>query len=208
MSLMSASRKTTSSPRRAARVGERKNARSEILVAAARLFSRNSVAGTTMEEIAAAAGIRSPSLYYYFENKETIAHELSLYAVEHSAVFATSLTEETGSAIDRLRLLLTMHIERLVTAPFDLWFLVAESSRPTELEPPYALVKVAYTSWVSRVQSLIAEAVSQGEIPPCEVELASQLIFGCIEGVLEWRHHGHVVKPEVPVEFAIRGLGA
>ncbi|MBP1823337.1 TetR/AcrR family transcriptional regulator [Mycobacterium sp. OAE908] len=207
MSLMSANRKTTPAPRRATLVGERRNARGEILVAAARLFSASGVAGTTMEEIAAAAGVRSPSLYYYFENKETIVSELSLYAVEESAVFATSLSEEAGSAIERLRQLLTAHIERLVTAPFDLWFLVTAGGRPGDPIPGFEKVSAAYSSWVSRVQSLIAEAAKKREIPSCDVELAAQLIFGCIEGVLEWRHHGHVVDAETPVEFAIRGLG-
>ncbi|HEU4839939.1 MAG TPA: helix-turn-helix domain-containing protein, partial [Ilumatobacteraceae bacterium] len=44
----------------------------EILAAASRLFGARGVTGTTMSQIAAAAGLQQSSLYYYFRSKEEI----------------------------------------------------------------------------------------------------------------------------------------
>jgi AcrR family transcriptional regulator len=50
--------------------------RGEILAAAAALFAREGYRGTSMREVAAAAGIQAGSLYHHFSSKEAIAVEL------------------------------------------------------------------------------------------------------------------------------------
>jgi AcrR family transcriptional regulator len=50
--------------------------RGEILDAAAALFAREGYRGTSMREVAAAAGIQAGSLYHHFPSKEAIAVEL------------------------------------------------------------------------------------------------------------------------------------
>jgi AcrR family transcriptional regulator len=50
--------------------------RGEILAAAAALFAREGYRGTSMREVAAAAGIQAGSLYHHFPSKEAIAVEL------------------------------------------------------------------------------------------------------------------------------------
>ena len=63
-----------SSPRRRARMtsGQR---REQLIVVARRLFADNGVAGTSVEEIAAAAGVSKPVIYEHFGSKD------GLYAV-------------------------------------------------------------------------------------------------------------------------------
>jgi TetR/AcrR family transcriptional regulator len=48
------------------------DAADEILAAASALFGDRGVNGTTMAQIAAAAGLQQSSLYYYFRSKEEI----------------------------------------------------------------------------------------------------------------------------------------
>ena len=50
--------------------------RGEILATAAALFAREGYRGTSMREVAAAAGIQAGSLYHHFPSKEAIAVEL------------------------------------------------------------------------------------------------------------------------------------
>ena len=71
MSSGPAQRRRPGRPRanRRARVGD---PRQEILTVASRLFAEQGVGGTTMSEIAGAAGLQQPSVYYYFSSKEAI----------------------------------------------------------------------------------------------------------------------------------------
>ena len=64
------------SPRRPATSADAGNRRTEVRDVAANLFLRNGFAATTMNDIAAAAGIHPGSLYHHFASKEEIAVEL------------------------------------------------------------------------------------------------------------------------------------
>jgi len=181
----------------------RRDSRNEILAAAARVFGRSTVQGATMEEIAVEAGVRSPSIYYYFENKDAIAEELATYSVHESAVFAISVADGPGSPIERLRRLLLHHIEHLLSSPFDLWFLVG-AQRAAGDAGPYL---DEYGQWRQTIASLLEAAVAAGEIEPCDPGFTTQLVVGCVLAVLEYRHFELPVDAVATVEFAIRGAG-
>ena len=61
--------------RRACRSG-RLRRRDEIVALAGEMFAARGFAGTTVREIADAAGILSGSLYHHFDSKESIVDEL------------------------------------------------------------------------------------------------------------------------------------
>ena len=54
----------------------------DILAAARRLFRQKGFAGTSTREIASAVGLRQPSLFHYFPNKEAIFRSVVLSTVE------------------------------------------------------------------------------------------------------------------------------
>jgi AcrR family transcriptional regulator len=180
------------------------NARNDILAAASRVFGRNGVPGTSMEDIAREAGVRSPSLYYYFANKDDILEELAAYSVKVSAVFATSQADGPGSPLHRLHQLLTDHFQRLVSGPFDLWFLVGAQGIADADSTPYF---GDYQAWRDAVARLIQEAIRADEIGSCDPEHATQLIAGVVEAILEWRHFEREVDVDAAVKFAVQGLG-
>jgi AcrR family transcriptional regulator len=52
------------------------DSKTAILDAAERLFAEQGYAATTIKQIGAAAGVNSALLYYYYDSKETLYHEL------------------------------------------------------------------------------------------------------------------------------------
>ena len=60
----------------------------EILFVAARLFAEHGFAGTSTRAIAAAAGLRQPSLFHWFANKEAILERLLQRSLAPSLAFA------------------------------------------------------------------------------------------------------------------------
>ncbi|BBX64213.1 TetR family transcriptional regulator [Mycobacterium saskatchewanense] len=93
--------------------------REEIIRAATRLFAEKGFVNTTMTSVAEAAGLRQPSVYYYFRNKEEL-----LYATasinRFSATVVTLLRDCDATPAEKLYRLLyedTKHICNL--APLD-----------------------------------------------------------------------------------------
>lgn len=56
--------------------------REQILAGAEKLFSKFGFLKTTMEEIAEAAGLKKPSIYYYYENKDSIFRDVMMRQID------------------------------------------------------------------------------------------------------------------------------
>jgi AcrR family transcriptional regulator len=62
--------------RRAVSAAEKEQRRDDILAAAKRVFARKGYASTTIADIAKAAGLSYGSIYWYFDSKDALFHEL------------------------------------------------------------------------------------------------------------------------------------
>jgi AcrR family transcriptional regulator len=86
------------------KAGEKASRREELLAIAARLFAEQGFRGTTVRDIADAAGILSGSLYHHFDSKEAMVDEVlrtfqeRLFA-EYDAVLASD--DDARTKIER-----------------------------------------------------------------------------------------------------------
>lgn len=87
-------------------------ARESILSAARALFRERGFSGTTTRAIAEAAGLRQPSIFHYFGNKEAIFRALALGAVDPVIDFlhAESAKLKPPAALYRLVRFDTLHL--------------------------------------------------------------------------------------------------
>ncbi|MDJ0923956.1 MAG: TetR/AcrR family transcriptional regulator [Acidimicrobiia bacterium] len=76
--------------------------RERILLEASRLFARNGYRGTSTREIAAAVGIRQPSLFHHFPSKQTIMAEL--IDIDHAEATRVAKREAAASGSPAVRL--------------------------------------------------------------------------------------------------------
>jgi AcrR family transcriptional regulator len=200
--LVKSSRRRVGRPR-AAKVNSKEGTRHEIMAAAARLFSRHGYGGTQLNHIAAEAGLRTPSIYYYFSGKEEIRSALSSYAVDGSAAFAVDKVNEGGRAVISLYNMLLSHIARLTSGPYDLWFLIDASGRSRPV--PSAGVS-PYSKWKRAVMALIHHGISQGDLLENDIDFAMHMIIGCVHGAMELRHRNKPIRSEEIADFIIRAL--
>lgn len=182
-----------------------KDPRHEIMVVAAHLFSVHGYEGTQLNQIAAEAGLRTPSIYYYFAGKDEIRRALSAYAVDQSAAFATDMLTEGGRAAVKLHRLLVAHVGRLTSGPYDLWFLI-ELPGPLRSEP--APIEAMYLAWRRSVVALVEKAVEEGDFRPTGAKFALHMIIGCVHGAMQLRHVNRPAAPEQIADFIIRAFAA
>ena len=153
------------------------------------------MAGTRITDIARAVGITPPTIYYHFENLPAIVEALLTYVVDESAAFATAAARRSGPCADRLASLVTQHVERLTTGPYDLWFVVGLAEDDSHR---YALVAERASDWRRAVAGLVTEGIERGEFRSLDTTLAVAAISGLVYAALQLRHQqGHVDPAEI-----------
>jgi len=145
------------SGRRRADGSHSENPRDEIIRAAARLFVEQGYASTTMTSIARAAGLRQPSVYYWFRNKEEVLHATASIN-RFSASVVAALRESGASAPEKLYRLLyedTKHI--CLLGPLDYHQVEAVAyQRPAEFREFWADYRALFDGIVELIQLAIA----------------------------------------------------
>ena len=177
--------------------------REEILRASARLFSSKGVSGTTIAQIAEAVGIKQPSVYYHFKDKAHIFDALADYVVNESVAFASVVVRKHSSAADGLHHLLSYHVSRLVTAPYDLWFIVTRSNEAVQ----QSNASIKAQAWRRAVAKLVREGVAAGEFYPIRRQVAIEMAVSLVHGALALAHQGLKVDPDEIAGMYIRLLG-
>lgn len=179
--------------------------RHEILVAASRLFCAQGYTGTKLNQIAEAAGLRTPSLYHYFANKEEILEALLKHASERPAAFAGDILSQEGRAADKLRAILIGYVDWLTSGPFELWFLVTAMPRSVA---PNSEFGQTYAKSAAIVERLILQAIEEGDFRPVEPQFALHMMWGSVVGAMTYQKFSRVSAPSMVADHIIRSLSS
>ncbi|KND27515.1 TetR/AcrR family transcriptional regulator [Streptomyces acidiscabies] len=180
-------------PRAVERAGRGADPRSELLTAAAELFTVKGYAATSTRAVAERAGMRQATMYHYVSGKEELLAELLESTVSPSLAYARTLLAKEQPARDRLWELCRADVEVLCGGEHNLGglYLLPEvrGERFAGFRESRDELKAAY-------RALVAEATS---LKDGELNLRTDLVFGLIEGVILV----HRSDPDRPVsEFA------
>lgn len=173
---------STSPPRRLSIDSHASDRRLEIRSVAANLFLEAGFSGTTMNDIAEAAGILPGSLYHHFASKEEIAVELiTAYTEDLTKLTRTTLSTATVGTPER-------RLRDLATHAAELSMHHAAAHRLRSYQPPTSATErltavinfedpELIESWRSVVEAAVASAV-----PPVDAALLrfslAYLMFG------------------------------
>lgn len=154
--------------------------------AAVRLFSELGYDGTSMDDIAQAAGLTKGALYHHVSGKQELLDRALTRAL--NALFAVLDEPESNqaSAIERVEHVLRRTVTILVDQQLAVGILLREKS-------PAALLssKERRREFERRVSSVMQLAVREGsiraDIPPA---LLTKLCFGAIASIAEWYRPG------------------
>ncbi len=179
----------------------------EILFHAARLFARNGITATTTREIASAAGLRQPSLFHWFENKDAIVEALLELSIAPTLAHAERCFAREERASVRLYRVLAYDARELCASPYDLsaiW--LAPEARAPRFERFWRQRERLF----ELLHMLVAIGARAGEFRAGEALLFAKLLFGMDEGVLSWFDRSGGFTPEqvggALAELALRAL--
>jgi AcrR family transcriptional regulator len=154
-----------------------------LLEVAVKVFTERGYDGTSMEDLARAAGITKSSFYYHVSGKEELLRRSLDRALD--GLFAVLAEEQAvqGRAIDRLEHVVRRSIEVLVDQlPHVTLLLRVRGNTKVERR---ALER--RREFGRAITKLVSEAVSEGDLRAgIDEGLTGRLLFGMINSVVDW----------------------
>ncbi len=151
--------------------------RERILFVASNLFATRGYHATTTREIAAAVGVRQPSLFHHFPSKEAILQTLLSSDLDVAVPNAEALARSRGSAAVRLHRYLWGDVRHLMRSPYNLSGLYTEEVMRDPTFAPEARKRARLHAAVERI---LADGVASGEFVDVPVVVAREAITGIL----------------------------
>jgi TetR/AcrR family transcriptional regulator, cholesterol catabolism regulator len=184
---------TTSVPRARAPRGKADQRRAEIVQLAADLFDQEGYHQTSMEKLAATAGVAKPTLYHYFTGKEAILCEIHRQFIEpliarHEGRLAFSLRprqlllEAMGDVLELMethRGHVRVFFEHYRELPVDV----------------HAEVKQRRDYYESMIQTVLDRGVAEGEFRQVNTRLTTLAFFGVCNWAYHWYRSDGPLRP-------------
>ena len=150
--------------------------RQDILRHAARLIAGQGFAGTSTRQIAAAAGLRQPSLFHYFPKKQDLLQALIDEAYQQNLGSFRGSNAGNSKASTRLREAILNEIEQADPFKVDLHCLI-RSPEVRYLATGKALSQKVLRSW----RKVIVEGQSSGHFRDGDPTMFARFIVGLID---------------------------
>jgi len=183
-----------------AHVSSTEERRQLIIREAARLFTERGYYRTSMEDIAAAVGLRKPTLYWYISGKEEILFHIHNEFVD---MLITKHQQRVGSGMSNselLRLVMYDVFDQFSEYPgYVSSFHEHYHDLSQELQKQ---MEVKRDSYFTAVTEIVRQGVAAGEFQAGDPNLTTLAFFGLCNWVYKWyRNDGPLQPREIADQF-------
>ena len=173
-----------------------------LLSVAVQVFNERGYDGTSMEHLSKAAGISKSSIYHHVTGKEELLRRAVSRALDGLFEILDEEPARVGHAADRLEYVVRRMVEVLISdLPYVTLLLRVRGNTDTER---WALDR--RRDFDHQVAELLKAAAADGEVrADVEVRLATRLVFGMINSIVEWyRPDGRGMNEREVAETVVR----
>ena len=187
------------------------NRKQDVIDAAVELFASQGYDATTTFELARAAGVTEPVIYYHFKNKDGLFSHILKTAFDFYFSRLEALPTDTETEIEKIENLIDFHFRIIDEIPDEVRIIT--SICPAKLQDAghvcARLVEEQRLHLMRYVSDAIERGVESGEFYPVPVEATSGIIIAFVNGLLRRRglklDQVHGLK-EASVDFCRRSL--
>ena len=196
----------------ARRKSGRKSRRDQITDIAVELFAQNGFDRTSIRDIADAAGLTKPALYYHFQDKEALFEHVLVERMSELIASVSTAIDEVEDPLDRIRAFLVTHAGRMDDER-DAWMMSRQSYPTLQDEDRRMRVTRLRDTFERTLRDLIQDAVDAGQLDAdTNPTLVGRLLLSAVNDVPRWlRPNGRMTAREVArtyVDITLRGVGA
>jgi AcrR family transcriptional regulator len=176
----------------------------EILRVAADKFGKQGYQATTLDEIAANAGISRAAFYLYFPNKEELLHRMYSQVISTSQAAIEQIVAEDLPVAEKLRRIIRHQVRYMATnIPLSRVFF----SEIFNLRPELGQwVKRANRAFSAVIERVVSEGVQKGELIPLHPKQFTFALIGMCNWMHRWYRPGGEWTPDTVAEEFIRIL--
>jgi TetR/AcrR family transcriptional regulator len=154
------------------------NTEGRILEAAKEQFIRNGLDGTSMQDIADAAGINKSLLHYYFRSKEKLFDAVFHFALQRFIPQIHDIVVSDHSIFTRIRMIVNQYLDMLEQNPFIPLFILHEIHRNPQR--PAALFMAAGLDFDLILRNFVREEDKKNIRPVDPIHLIVNIISLCV----------------------------
>lgn len=171
---------------------ERRQKREAVLRTAAALFCTRGYNATQMSDVARQLGVTKPTIYYYFKNKEEVL--VACFEGGFDLIEATMAQADmqARSGADRLRGALYAYAEIMTTELGKCAALIPTNELSDENQKRIIAHRRRYDSGI---RTLVAEAIADGSIRPCDPKIATFSVLSGLNGLARWHRPDGKLPP-------------
>jgi TetR/AcrR family transcriptional regulator, cholesterol catabolism regulator len=191
---------TAGPARRAPLTARGHDKRQRILDEAAEILARQGYAGTTLADIAKAAGTQAGSLFYHFGSREELAEEVltagARAALGHVSNAVSALPDGVSARV-ALETAIVAHVAFILErSPAALASIRSIGQIPPAIAEPLQVVFAEYGHYFA---DLIKAAVEEGSLDSsADASVVRMLLLGAANWTAEWYHpHGPASATEI-----------
>jgi AcrR family transcriptional regulator len=172
---------------RASTMSKSGRTRRRIMDAAADVLARKGYAGTRLSDIAAAANVQAPAIYYYYESREALIEAVVMRGTREATnqVQEVLATIPEATATERLLAAVEVHLRQALSeSSFTLASIRNAGQLPTEMRARQRAAELKYGNlWRELVEGLAREDQLQPGLNPVAAQM---LIIGAMNWAPEW----------------------
>jgi len=160
--------------------GKRPTARDRIMRAAEALFAERGFEATSIGEIALRAHVNRALLYYYFEHKEDLYHQLLQEGVEKLRATVLSAVNTTSSAHDAVRTFLQGYLQIAHHNPGLVRIVYREIVGAQRGDQESKALVQQFMQTIAQMEQVIQRGVQSGELVPHDTRKSVYLLLGMV----------------------------
>ena len=174
------------------------DSRRRILDAATHLFAHRGYGSTSVREVVERAGVTKPTLYYWFENKESLYLQCIRAQFAELAVLVSDAVTSKAPLRERLLRFVHAFVDKGLNN-VDGVRLAVIATHPSFERRPEVDVLSFHMEYVAPLEDLIAQGVASGELRrDMDPRFAVTALLGTVTTHLKAALDGHELPPDYP----------
>ena len=175
---------------------------------AAEIMCQKGYEGTSMNDIAEAAGLTKAGIYHYIRGKEELLFEIMTYAMDNLDQRIVAPAQELADPEKRLRAIVESHTRSLLEGVGAITIVLEEM--PALTPTHRRVIKARKRTYFDFIRQTLQELESEGKLRDINPTTATFSLLGMILWISRWyRRDGKLSAEEVLkdyVDIAINGL--
>jgi TetR/AcrR family transcriptional regulator, cholesterol catabolism regulator len=174
----------------------RETTREQIMRHAVDLFAAKGYAGTSLDDIASAVGIRKPSLYHYIRSKEDLLYEINAQLTEELLEAVARELEAASSPSEQLRAFLRAFLQLLARRQHEVTVFTTERHILRSRSRRWREVVERRAAWQEILQGILRDGIADGSFRAVPISVTAQGIIGTLSTVHLWYRRDGALTPE------------